>query len=584
MSARTFRGIPAASGVALGPAFVLRPDGDPRPPAAAGRPDAPTTPSPGIGVDEALDEVVRELTELANRLVADGHAAEADIVSVGAIIAADPVLREETAAAVGAGRRPDEAIREATERHARSMEALGDPVLSERAADIRQVGRRALAVIHAGRAESGGRAAGGVSPHNGRASRPVVVLAEELGPADVLGVGEGLVAAAAAVRGGASSHAAIVARTIGVPLVLGIDASVLDVADGTAVVVDGDEGSVTVDPSPERTSAVSALIESGARRREALAAERGLPAETTDGRRVGLLCNVATEAEAVAGLDAGAEGVGLLRTELAFLDAPAWPTEADHRRVLEPILARLRGRVAIVRVLDFGGDKVPPFLRNELPERSGPHLRGLPALLHTEDALAAQLRATLRAGSGCRLGVLVPMVTSLREVRLAKEILLTAVDEVGSEKPQVGVMVEVPSAALLADRIARDVDFLSVGTNDLTEHALGVNRRDPNALPALAAHPSVVTLINRVARAARDRGCAIRICGEAAADPLVVPLLVGAGVDSLSVSPARVDEVRARVRRLSYSACSEVLRDAIAAESIEDVWDMVRGRCWPDLP
>jgi phosphoenolpyruvate-protein kinase (PTS system EI component) len=460
------------------------------------------------------------------------------------------------------------------------MEALGDPVLSERAADIRQVGRRVVAVMRAPTSPTSPNGSNDAASRTG----PVIVVAEELGPADMLGVQAGHVAAGVAVRGGANSHAAIVARTMGIPLVLGIDPAILEVADGADVVVDGDDGSVTVAPSAERLTAIRNVMDLEAERRRALAAERDLPAETLDGRRVGLLCNVATEAETVAGLEAGAEGVGLLRTELTFLDALEWPREEDHRRVLAPILARLTGRIAVVRVLDFGGDKVPPFLRDELRGRAGPHLRGLPALLQTHDALGAQLRATLLAGPECRLGILVPMVTSLREVLLAQQILQRAVAETGARMPHVGVMIEVPSAALLVDRIARDVDFLSVGTNDLTEHALGVDRQDPDALPALAAHPSVMTLINRVARAGRARGCAVRVCGEAAADPLVVPLLVGAGVDSLSVSPARIDEVRARIRRLSYSACSDALRDAMAADSLEDVWDLVRTRCWPELP
>jgi phosphoenolpyruvate-protein kinase (PTS system EI component) len=296
------------------------------------------------------------------------------------------------------------------------------------------------------------------------------------------------------------------------------------------------------------------------------------------------LCNVATAAETAAGLEAGAEGVGLLRTELTFLEATAWPDEEAHRQVLEPILSLLAGKAAVVRVLDFGGDKVPPFLTRELPAGSGPHVRGLPALLATKDALAAQLRAALDLGRGTKLGILVPMVTSLREVRLAREILEQAAVDVGAEVPDLGVMVEVPSAAILADKFAQDLDFLSIGTNDLTEHVLGVNRRDPAARPALAAHPSVLTLINRVARAGREHGCAVRVCGEAASDPIVVPLLVGMGIEALSVSPARIDEVRSRIRRLSYADCAKVTAEALAMDSAESVWDLVKARAWPTLP
>jgi len=528
--------------------------------------------SAGLGVDQAFDAVARDLTETAARLREGGHPEEAEIVAVGALIAEDPVLRDEVNEAVRSGREPEIAIASVAERHAATMEALRDPVLRERAADIRQVARRAASFL---RGERVATPAG---------TGPRVLVAEELGPAEVVGPGGCEVAAAVAVRGGPNSHAAIVARSLGLPLVLGVEPSLLEVPDGTVVVVDGDRGTVTVQPAADELGRVAAAMEAATRRRAALAEERELPCRTTDGVPVGLLCNVGTAAETAAGLEAGADGVGLLRTELAFLDATEWPDEEAHRRALGPILRLLPERRAVVRILDFGGDKVPPFLFSDLPGQAGPHLRGLPSLLRDEDALGAQLRAALDLGRDCRLGILVPMVTSLREVRMARAVLERAAGDTGVPVPELGAMVEVPSAALLADRLAQELEFLSIGTNDLTEHVLGVNRRDPAARPALAAHPVVLTLMNRVARAGRDHGCAVRVCGEGAADPLVLPLLVGIGVESVSVSPARVDEVRARIRRLSAEECADVARAAMAADSVEEVWDLVRAEAWPDLP
>ncbi len=538
MTARVFRGVPASGGVAAGVAWRI--GSSPGSAAANGQAAA-------MGVDEALQTVARDLIAAAARLQESGHADEAEIVSVGALIAEDPGLLDDVNDEVRAGADPASAITAVAERYAGAMESLRDPALRERAADFRQVGRRAASLVR------------GERPAMPSGPGPQVLVAEELGPAEVVGPGGGEVAAAVAVRGGPNSHAAIVARSLGLPLVLGIDAAILRIPDGTAVVVDGDEGTVTVRPGAEQMGRAAASMRAATRRRAALAGERDLPTVTTDGHRIGLLCNVGTAAETAVGLEAGAEGVGLLRTELAFLDAAEWPDEGAHRGALGPILGLLEGRRAIVRILDFGGDKVPPFLFPDLPERPGPHLRGLPSLLRSEDALGAQLRAALDLGRACLLGILVPMVTSLREVRLARSVLERAAADTGTDIPELGVMVEVPSAALLADRLAQEVQFLSIGTNDLTEHVLGVNRRDPLARPALAAHPSVLTLMNRVARAGRDQGCAVRVCGEAGADPLVLPLLVGIGVESVSVSPSRVDEVRARVRRLSAEACSEGL-------------------------
>jgi phosphoenolpyruvate-protein phosphotransferase len=560
-----YRGVPGSGGIAAGAARVL---GGPAGTSDVGSPNGDLT----IGVDEALDLVARELTNAAARLADSGHPDEAEIVSVGVLIADDPMLRGEVGDLVAAGGDPVESLMAVIERHAGAMEALRDPTLRERGADIRQVGRRAGAIL---RGEPVGAAA--TAAHN-------VLIAEELGPAEVIGLDGGNVVAGVAVRGGPNSHAAIVARSLGLPLVLSVDPAILDVAAGTTVIVDGDAGTVVVAPAPDELNRASAAMEAAATHRSALAKERGLPSETIDGRQIHLLCNVATAAETAAGLDAGAEGVGLLRTELTFLEATAWPDEEAHRRVLQPILSMLYGKAAVVRVLDFGGDKVPPFLTRELPAGSGPHVRGLPALLAAKDALAAQLRAAIDVGRNAKLGILVPMVTSLREVRLAREILEQAAADVQAGVPELGVMVEVPSAAILADRFAQDLDFLSIGTNDLTEHVLGVNRREPAAKPALAAHPSVLTLINRVARAGREHSCPVRVCGEAASDPIVVPLLVGMGIEALSVSPARIDEVRSRIRRLTYEECSKVTVEALSMDSVEEVWSLVKERAWPALP
>jgi phosphoenolpyruvate-protein phosphotransferase len=560
-----YRGVPASGGIAAGAARVL---GGSR---AKGE-LASSNWDRRVGVDEALDAVARELTDAATRLRDSGHPDEAEIVSVGALIADDPILRSEVGDLVAAGGDPVGSLTAVIERHAGAMEALRDPTLRERGADIRQVGRRAGAILR-GEPVMAAAPAG----HN-------VLIAEELGPAEVIGLDGGKVVAGVAVKGGPNSHAAIVARSLGLPLVLSVDPSILDVAAGTTVIVDGDAGTVVVAPAPDELDRASAAMEAAATHRSALAKERGLPSETIDGRQIHLLCNVATAAETAAGLDAGAEGVGLLRTELTFLEATAWPDEEAHRRVLQPILSMLYGKAAVVRVLDFGGDKVPPFLNRELPAGSGPHVRGLPALLAAQDALAAQLRAAVDIGRNAKLGILVPMVTSLREVRLAREILEQAAADVEAAVPELGVMVEVPSAAILADKFAQDLDFLSIGTNDLTEHVLGVNRREPAAKPALAAHPSVLTLINRVARAGREHSCPVRVCGEAASDPIVVPLLVGMGIEALSVSPARIDEVRSRIRRLTYEECSKVTVEALSMDSVEEVWSLVKERAWPALP
>jgi phosphoenolpyruvate-protein kinase (PTS system EI component) len=568
---QVFRGVPASGGIAAGTAVVLGPA---RPVSPASARDESFDPrDAALSIGAALDQVAAELSALAENLRTRGHPAEAEIVEVGALIAADPVLRGEAEEAVGLGEGPATAVAAAADRHAAAMEALADPNLRERAADIRQVGRRAAAILS-------GFGHDGTEPPGG--DGPFVLVAEELGPADVAGLLGGTYAGAAASRGGPNSHAAIVARTLRLPLVLGLPKEAVAVPSGTPVVVDGDAGTLIAEPSKEELGEAGNAVASATRRRAALAAERDLPAVTMDGVPVQLLCNVATEGEARAGLEAGAEGVGLLRTELPFLDATEWPGESAHYAMLAPILGALRNREAVVRVLDFGGDKVPAFLASQVHGLG----RGLPALLSEPDALGAQIRAALRAArdGGARLKILVPMITSLRELEVARRIVDESARTVGADPSPLGVMVEVPSAALLADRLAKEVDFLSIGTNDLTQHALGVPRADPSALPALAAHPSILSLIGRVARAGRTNGKSVRVCGEAAADALVVPLLIGLGIRALSVGPSRIDETRVRIRRLSFADCQEVARKAATLGSIEDVWELVRNRVLPEIP
>jgi phosphoenolpyruvate-protein kinase (PTS system EI component) len=312
-----------------------------------------------------------------------------------------------------------------------------------------------------------------------------------------------------------------------------------------------------------RTQAERA-VEGIAAERRRLATTRGLPAVTKDGHTVRLLCNAATVAEIEAGLTAGAEGVGLLRTELAFLEAPRWPSVADHREMLEDSLAELPGRVATVRTLDFGADKTPPFL-------VGIEERGLRLALKHPSSFVAQLRAILETGRDTQLRILLPLVESERQFRTARSLLLEAMHEVDWDgpAPELGAMIETPEAAGQARAIAGVADFLSIGTNDLVQYTLGLDRELPLATAQAAADPLVLTLIERIADAAHDAGLTVEVCGEAAGELPVAVLLVGAGIDELSVSPARIDAVRELVRSISVSDARAAVRAALAAGSAE---------------
>ncbi|BCB88437.1 hypothetical protein Psuf_057500 [Phytohabitans suffuscus] len=360
---------------------------------------------------------------------------------------------------------------------------------------------------------------------------PVVLAGHELGADDLLEVADDL-AGAVSQLGGPNAHVAIVARALGVPLLFGVTP---EAADGVPAVLDGD--TLIVEPTPEQERAARTAVRAAARRRAALAAGRTLPAVTRDGHTVTLLANVATAEESRAAVAAGAEGAGLVRTELPFLTARGWPGEAAHAAALGPVLGPLAGLVATVRTLDFAPDKLPPFLRGQAYAGEPPR-----------DALAAQLRAVAAAGAGTRLRVMLPMVRSAAQVERARELLPAAVP--------FGAMVETGAAVEAVDEIAAAADFLSIGTNDLTASLLGLGRLDPALTPARAADPPVLRAIAATVAAGRRHGRPVSVCGDAAADPHAIPLLVGVGCRILSVAPSALDAVRAQLRELDTAECA----------------------------
>jgi phosphoenolpyruvate-protein kinase (PTS system EI component) len=261
-------------------------------------------------------------------------------------------------------------------------------------------------------------------------------------------------------------------------------------------------------------------------------------------------------AEVVEALAQGAEGVGLLRTELLFLDASAWPSAAQQIRFLKPILAELSGRTATVRLLDFGGDKTPPFLR-------GVAGRGVELLLEAPEALRVQLAAILESAGGTKLRILVPMVTTVEQVRRVRAALGLVLD--GRPAPELGAMIETAEAAQRAQYIAREVDFLSIGTNDLTQLVLGLDREQSRTAPV--TNVKVLQLIDEAMRAGRKAGIQVDVCGEAASDPFAMPIMVGLGATELSVAAARVGEVRERLRALTYEDCEKIAARALLGKA-----------------
>lgn len=553
MSRHVFAGTPAAAGVAMG--FACRTDRA-QTESLPGR----RTGDPVQQLTEAFDAVTGRMRELAGTLRSRGQREQADIMEVAEYIAADQDLRASAVQHAVQGSPATVAVDRAVDAYAKTLAGLGDPVLAERATDVRQVGRRVLAWLHG---------AGDVGHQQG----PVVLLAQEIGAADLL-ESPAPVVAAASVTGGPNSHAAIVARSMGIPLLLGIDSAALDCPDGTEILVDAGRSTVTIEPAPDERQAALAAMDAARARRATLVAERGLPCETLDGHPIVLRANVATPADAEAALDGNADGIGLLRTELPFLDASTWPSYLQHTGALAPIFRLLGSAPVTVRTLDYADDKLPPFLA---VGREGAKLgRGLPLMLAQPDAFGDQFRAIISAGAATDLRIMIPMVAGVEELRACRDLLAKAVTETGVAAPPLGAMIELPEAVADIDRIAAEAAFLSIGSNDLTCQILGLDRRDPAATPAMTAHPAVLRAIGTVVTAAHRHGRQVSVCGDAAAHPGVIPLLVGLGCDILSVAPAALDEVRCHVRRLHHTACTATAANALTRATVDEVWSLVR--------
>ena len=579
-----FPGVPVSAGTAAG---ILRIVAD----TVVGDASVAATPEQ---VAAAFTAVAAERSALAERLRKAGRTSEAEIISIGALIAGDPALSSPAVAAVQGGADAVTAVREAAERQAVMMEQLDNPALAARAGDIRQVGVAVIARLLAGGGVSAGTATGsGTGADADADDRAFILVRHEVTPSDLIELAEAGLAGAVSVAGGGSSHSAIVARGLGIPMIAGASPDVLGLAPGQAAVVDGTTGELVVGARELADAARAADAERAALVAGHQARQDG-PARTADGRQIMVLCNVASAVETRRGLADGADGVGLLRTELPYVEAADWPTLEQDREQLGPILALLAGKTATVRVLDFSGDKIPQFLATgaywgrSAVEAGGagsaggaggeprlPAGAGLAALLTHPTALADQLRAMLEAGRNTRLEVLIPMISSLREVSRVRQVLTETAAELDVEVPPLGIMVELESTAKNAAVFASAVDFFSIGTNDLTGDVLKMGRRDPAAGPGLAAHPRVLALVKGIAKAGREAGISVSVCGDAAADPRVLPLLIGAGVKTVSVPAARVATVRSDISKLNFLSCKQLTERALLASSAAEVWDLV---------
>lgn len=560
-------GIPASPGYAIGPAHLVT---RVTRPVEVRRVD--DLEAEGRRFTNALAAARAEVAKLRRATEDRLGVYEAAIFDVHALFLDDPEMVIPVKQAIAEERLNAEAAwQRQVELLAARYQATDNPVLRARAADVRDVGARVLSHLTEGRAPAV------VAPRH-----PVVLVAADLAPSEVASLDPALVLAICTASGGPTAHAAILARRLGVPAVVGLGPALLETGEGVLLAVDGTRGTVVVDPSPETRTWIAARREGWLVRHAEAAAGRFQPARTRDGRRVEVAANAGSLADVREAVAQGAEGIGLLRTEFLFLDRQSEPGEEEQVAAYRAIFEALGGLAAVIRTFDIGGDKPVPYL--DLPKEANPFLgqRGLRLGLAVPALLKSQLRAILRAGSGRAIRIMFPMVTTAREVEQARALLEQANVELAAEGcaaavVQTGAMVEVPSLALLAPKVTPLVDFFSIGTNDLAQYTLAADRGNPaTAGLADALHPAVLALIQKVVEAGHQAAKWVGVCGEVGGEPLAIPLLLGLGVDELSMNAAAIPGAKAVIRRLDYRETLRLAEEALAAEGPAEVRALVR--------
>lgn len=507
-------------------------------------------------LESARHEAHQQIEGLKARLT---DPSKAQILDAHLELLEDPDLNDTAIGCISEGKSAGFAWRVAFQKQASMLEKLDNPLLRERAGDVRDVGRRVLALL------------AGVEQAQIDVPADSILIAEELSPSDTAALDRSKVLGFCTTTGGATSHVAILARSLGIPAICGIDEGALQLANGTLVVLDGSHGSLRRNPSDEELEKAHERIKRQAAKREEEKFIASKVAMTADGHRVEVVANIRNAQEAREAVAAGAEGVGLLRSEFLFDDRDTAPSEDEQAAEYCAVAEALgRERPLVVRTLDVGGDK--PLSYMPLPKEDNPFLglRGVRVSLDRPDMFRTQLRAILRAAAIGNLHVMFPMVATIEEVRAARKMLL---EEAGdrAHNVKVGVMIEVPAAALIAEPLAREVDFFSIGTNDLTQYTLAMDRGHPKlAKQADALHPAVLRLIGMTVEGAHKHGKWVGVCGGIASDAMAVPVLVGLGVDELSVSIPAVGSIKAQLARLTMDEARQlaarVLQLGTAAE------------------
>ncbi|MBE9235269.1 phosphoenolpyruvate--protein phosphotransferase [Anabaena aphanizomenioides LEGE 00250] len=523
-------------------------------------------------LQSAIQIAKQEIASLLSHTSIQIGDAEAAIFDAHLLFLADPVMLEAARQHIVEKRLNAEVSWQAVvDEVANSYRKLEDAYLQERVDDVVDVGRRVLRILL------------GSLPTDLHITEPSIIVGTDLSPSDTAKLDPAKVMGICMTSGSATSHSAIIARTLGIPAVVGVAPQVLTLESGTLIAIDGESGKVWVAPPAETLTALEAKRQTWQTAQAEAKAKAHQPAITRDGRRIQIFANIGSIADAKTSVSHGAEGVGLLRTEFLYLEKTKAPTEEEQLEVYQAIAQVLDQRPLIIRTLDVGGDKPLPYL-SSLSEETNPFLgvRGIRFCLENPQFLKTQLRAILRASYGNNIKIMWPMIAILTELRAAKAILTEVQAELRAEgiafdeKMAVGMMIETPAAVAIADQLAQEVDFFSIGTNDLSQYVMAGDRTNPKvATLADALQPAVLRMIQQTVQAAHAANIWVGLCGEVAAETLVAPILLGLGLDELSVNPQAIASLKQAISHLTISEAQAIASVALQQDSATSVRELV---------
>lgn len=530
-------------------------------------------------IQQAIDTVKQDLITTRDRVVVDVGLDEAEIFDAQLMMVEDIELLETVRTALQQGINPEKAWYDSIEQFACQLESLSDELIKARAADVRDVGRQVLARLL------------GVDEKEPTLIKSAVVVAQDLSPSQTARLDTSRVLAFCTVEGGPTSHTAILAKALGIPAMVAMGAELLNLQPGQLVLVDGEHGILVSDPTPEEIRGFTIRQQQAAAQFKNDLGRAHEPAVSKDGVTFDVYANIGNDQDAALAIANGAEGVGLFRTEFMFLNRKTMPTIEEQVQTYQQVIHAMQGQPMVVRTLDIGGDKTVEYLG--IRKEPNPFLgwRAIRMINERPDILEDQLIALLLAGEGIDLRIMIPMVSQVSEVVLARTILQKAFDRVKADHPayqvklQFGIMIEVPSAALMVENFAPYVDFYSIGTNDLTQYTLAVDRMNARvAHLASPFNPAVLKLIERTVRMAHMYGKWVGMCGEFAGDPLAVPFLIGIGLDEFSMSATAIPGVKRMICRWSSVDCKQMVKEVLQLDSAEAVQEFLQKqtRSLPD--